>query len=349
MRIAVAVLVVASVFETGELLGVDFVGSGVARAQTVEPGASERARTATESRETGSRESGPRDEVSAVPRAPEEERPPAPPPDLFPEDALGSAVGWELAPEPAPSDPEAVTQDRIDRWADDEIRRDRVSAGIVDGWYYSLRHQMRASFRPDVHAVLSDLTRGMSPLDRVTTELGRHAAPRQTPMDPRGVSPQTLFSRSREDEYVQDTFDQANPLYAPITWHRVELRVVHTRAGEIARVEVTVSSGSESLDAAAVEAVRTGSAAVPEPPGAVTGERDAFVSEWAFEMGDVASRVNGVSGMEGPTGEGMQAGVLGRGIMRTSVSLIRVTDAANPSVEERRAPRRERRARERDR
>lgn len=302
-----------------------------ARGQTlVRPGAGRGARPA---------EGSPADR--AVPR-PTERRPTelAPPsrPDLFPRDALGSAVGWELAPEPEPSDPSAAAEQELDRWADRELRHDRVSAGAVDGWYYSLRQQMRASFRPDGPRVLSDLRRGMSPLERALAELERHAAPRQTPIDPRGVAPQTLFSRSREDEHVQDTFDQANPLYAPITWHRVELRVVHTRAGQIARVEIRRSSGSATLDEAAIAAVRTGAAAVPGPPRAVTGRRDNFVSEWSFEVGDVATRVTGVQGMDSPDGTGSaQTGALGRGILRTRVTLLRVTDAANPSIEERRS------------
>lgn len=259
---------------------------------------------------------------------------------LFPHDALGRAVGWELGPEPAPSSDEERAEQDLERWMDEQIAQDRVAAGIVDEWYYQCRRAMRAAFRPDVRAVLRDVQRGMSLPERIVHELARYAAPRQRPIDPGGVSPQTLFARSRQDEQAQEAFDHASPLHAPITWYRVELRVVHTRGGEVARVEVTRSSGSASLDRAALEAVRTGSVAAPRLPERLVGDRDAVLSEWAFEMGDVASRVDTVAQLDGPTGEGSQAGVLGRGLVRTSVSLLRVVDAEHPSTEERHAERR---------
>lgn len=309
-------------------------GASVARA--TEPEASERAEARGETVPPPPPQAG----GSAEPR--EERDGGAPSVDLFPEDALGSAVGWELPPEPSPSTVEEESEADLDRWIDDRVRQDQIGAGMVDGWYYAMRQSMRSAFHPDPNAVIDDLRRSMSPVEWAAAELGRHAAPRQRTMDPGGVAPQTIFSRSREDEHVQDTFDQASPLYAGITWHRVELRVVQTRAGGIAAVRVIRSSGSATLDRAAVEAVRSGVVSIPPPPPEVIGERDAITSEWGFEMGDIASRITGVSGMEGPDGTGMQGGLLGRGLIRTSVSLLRVVDAAHPTVDERRAARRAR-------
>jgi TonB family protein len=259
--------------------------------------------------------------------------------DLFPRDVLGGAAGWQLAPEPAPDDERGEID--LERYIHQRIEDDRVGAGIVDAWYYTLRHAMRRDFQPDIHAFLRDRQAGMDLVERGLDELGRHAARPQQPMDPRGMSPQSLFARSREDEMIQDGFDQRSPLYAPITWHRAEVRITHSRTGEVAAVHVTRSSGSRVLDEAMVDAVRSGALAVPRPPEAVIAGRGSFVSEWAFELGDVASRAGGASVMDAPTGEGdPQAGLLGRGIMRTSVSLLRVIDAEHPTFEERRARRR---------
>jgi hypothetical protein len=77
-----------------------------ARAQTVAPPGGGR----PDPRPT---ETAPRDPATAVPQP--RDRPPQPGPDLFPRDALGSAVGWELAPEPAPSDPSAAAEEELDR------------------------------------------------------------------------------------------------------------------------------------------------------------------------------------------------------------------------------------------
>ena len=79
-------------------------------------------------------------------------------------------------------------------------------------------------------------------------------------------------------------------------------------------------------------------------PEDVRGARPTFVSEWRFEVGDVATRWNQIGGVEDPVSGEMQLGALGRGVARTSVLLLRVVDAEHPTFEERRIERR----RERD-
>lgn len=302
-------------------------------------------------RESGETSPPPRGELVPRDRGEGPERPV----ELFPRDALGSAVGWEIArePQPEPSTDEEGSEEALDRWIDDRVREDRIGAGAVDGWYYAMRQRMRAAFRPDRGAMERERRAGMDPVQWGVDELSRYAAPRQSTMDPAGVSPSTIFARSREDEAVQDGFDQRSPLYAPITWYRVELRVVQTRDGRVASVRVTRSSGMRSMDDAAVAAIREGTVSLPPPPESVLGERSSIASEWAFEVGDVATQVGvlgGVDGATGESGEGPQVAALGRGVIRTSVVLLDVADAQHPTSEERAtARRRARRARESER
>lgn len=294
-------------------------------------------------------ESSPPPDARLAPREPREEEE-GPPVDLFPEDTLGALAGWELRPEPAPSTLEEQSEERLDRWMDGTLRDDAVGAGDVDGWYHGLGQSMRRAFRPDLGQMERERRAGMNPAEVVADELGRYAQRPQQTMDPAGVAPSTLFARSREDEAVQDAFDQRSPLHAPITWHRMELRVTHAPDGAVVAVHVTRSSGMPSMDRAAVEAVRTAAPAAPPPPPRVRGERPTFVSEWAFEVGDVATQWGVVGSVDDPVTGGQQGAALGRGVMRTSVSLLRVTDAQHPSFEERQAERRrERRERERTR
>lgn len=267
---------------------------------------------------------------------------PTPPVDLFPRDALGPVAGWELRPEPAPSTLEESSEEVLDRWMDDRLREQQIGAGQVDGWYYGMRQSMRSAFRPDRGAMERERRAAMDPAQIAVDELSRYAQPPQRTMDPGGHAPQTIFSRSREDEFTQDGFDQRSPLYARITWFRVELRVVQSRSGAVTAVHVTRTSGMPSMDAAAIEAIRSGTVSLPVPPPAVLGDRDTIVSEWAFEVGDIATRLDTVGALEGPEGEGMQGVALGRGAIRTSVQLLRVIDAAHPTFEERRVRRRAR-------
>lgn len=326
---------VAALLVTGALAALD---AGPARATDPDP---------TESaadRELRA-ETAPPPDARLAPREPEGEEPPV---DLFPEDTLGAMAGWELRPEPAPSTLEEQSEESLDRWMDDTLRDDAVAAGAVDGWYHGLGQAMRRAFRPDVGAMERERRAGMNPAEVVVDELGRYAQRPQQTMDPAGVAPSTLFARSREDEAVQDGFDQRSPLHAPITWYRVELRVTHAPDGTVLAVHVTRPSGMPSMDRAAVEAVRTAAPTVPPPPPRVRGERPSFVSEWAFEVGDVATQWGVIGGVDDPVTGEQQGAALGRGVRRTSVSLVRVTDAQHPSFEERQAERRrERRERER--
>ncbi|MDQ3036596.1 MAG: energy transducer TonB, partial [Myxococcota bacterium] len=263
--------------------------------------------------------------------------------ELFSDDALGPAVGWELRSAPRAGSLEESSEEDLDRWMDDRLREQQIGAGAVDGWYYAMRDSMRSSFRPDRGAMEAERRAGMNPLEIAADELGRYAQPPQRPIDPGGHAPQTIFSRSREDEMAQDRFDERNPLHAPITWYRVELRVVHDRHGRVATVHVTRSSGMRSMDRAAIDAIRGGTVRLPLPPPSVVGARDTITTEWAFQVGDVATRIDTLAAVEDPDGEGMQVGALGRGVVRTSIQLLRVIDAAHPTFDERRDARRARR------
>ncbi|UJR79562.1 TonB family protein [Sandaracinus amylolyticus] len=319
----------------GAALAVIGAASGPFAAHATEPDATGTERTPDP---PGEESAPPRSDARLEPGPRDEGEPPEV--ELFPEDTLGAAAGWELRPEPAPSTTEEQSEEDLDRWMDGQLRDDAVGAGATDGWYHALGQSMRREFRPSLDDMTRDRQARMDTVQRVADELGRHAQRPQRPMDPAGVAPSTIFARTREDEAVQDSFDQRSPLYAPITWHRVEVRVTHAPDGTILAVHVLRTSGMPSMDRAAIEAVRAGATSAPRPPPRVHGERPNFVSEWAFEVGDVAPHWNVVGGVDGPTGEGMQGAALGRGVMRTSVSLLRVTDAMHPSIEERRAERR---------
>lgn len=290
-------------------------------------------------------ESAPPPDARLAPREPGGGGPPV---DLFPTDTLGALAGWQLRPEPAPSTLEEQSEEGLDRWMDGVLRDDAVSAGAVDGWYHGLGQAMRRAFRPDLGAMTRERRAGMDGLEVAADELGRYAQRPQRPMDPAGVAPSTLFARSREDEAVQDVFDQRSPLHAPITWHRMELRVTHAPDGTVLAVHVTRPSGMPSMDRAAVEALRAAAPTVAPPPPRVRGDRPSFVSEWAFEVGDVATQWGVLGSVDDPATGEQQAAALGRGGRRTSVSLLRVIDAQHPSFEERQMERRhERRERER--
>ena len=84
------------------------------------------------------------------------------------------------------------------------------------------------------------------------------------------------------------------------------------------------------------------------PPENVVGERQAIRSDWAFEMGDVATPIlcftpagptMDVSCVDDPI-QGLMCAVAGRGIIRTRVRLLAVVDATHLTPEERRAARR---------
>jgi hypothetical protein len=113
------------------------------------------------------------------------------------------------------------------------------------------------------------------------------------------------------------------------------------------------SSGMRALDEAAVTAVREGSVSLPAPPARIVGRRASVRSDWAFELGDVATPYicwgGDETGLQPPSMElmcvddpihGVMCAGLGSGIIRTRLSLLRVVDAQHLPPAERRAARR---------
>lgn len=275
---------------------------------------------------------------------------------LFPRVPLGRVAGWIFPPEPQPSDREEEAEANLERYLDEQLDRDRLDAGRVDGWYHGVGRAMREQFRPDRQRIEGERHRGMTLLQRAWDELGRYAAgpgrpqdvPGQTLPEQRRATNMTTDTTDRGAAVEQEAWDICNPLNAAVTWYRVDLRVTHNPEGELSAAWVLRSSGIEALDDAALAAVRGAGAALLPPPENVVGERMAIRSDWAFEMGDVATLpvcmtssgpVGTVSCVDDPV-LGTTCAFAGRGIIRTRVSLLAVLDADHPSPEERRAERR---------
>ena len=273
------------------------------------------------------------------PRAPEPTRPL---PDLRAPLALAESAGIHLPLGPEPSDEAERAAARTDAFLHDSIQRDRITAGVVDGWYYELGRSMRREFRPDMRAAEAERRRGMSIPEIVVDELGRYAGGRQPPQDARGTLPPELRSG---DAQAWEAMDQRSMLNAPVTWVRVDLRVTHLETGTLAAVVVIRSSGLETIDTAALSAART--ALTGAPPDALTVRHESVISEWSFEVADVATDPTQVGCVDEPEG-GVSCAVLGRGLTRTRLTLLRVVDAAHPSAEDARVMREERDAARRD-
>jgi TonB family protein len=259
--------------------------------------------------------------------------------DLFDQDALGAAAGAE----DGPATVESESEERLDRWMDGAIQDDRIGVGIVDGWYHTIGGAMRGAFRtPNMEAVRWEAA-GRDPVRAAVAELGRYARRPEPTMDPGGHAPSTIFGPPDPIRSGGGIDDSASPLYAPTTWHRVEVRLVQAPSGAVTSSRVIRSSGSGTLDRAALEAIREAALGAMPPPPTVIGDRSTITSEWAFEVGDVAPRVSQVGVVEDPVTGGVQPYALGRGLTRTRVSLLRVVDAEHPTFDERRAERRARR------
>lgn len=302
-------------------------------------------------------DAGPHDEES--PESPEDRLVPEPGDEdpgevpLFPRIPLARAAGWLLPPEPSPSTSEERAEAELEQYFDGALHRDRLDAGMVDGWYHQTGRAMRQRFRPDRQALERERHAGMTPLQILWDELRRHAAPPERPMDVPGQTPSHLRGAvtdptDRRQAAEQEFFDWCNALNAPTTWYRVDLRVTHNPEGELSAVWVLRSSGYRSLDQAALQAARDGSMALDAPPDRVVGERQAIQSDWAFELGDVATPIGcmveggattSVMCVDDPI-HGMMCSFAGRGIVRTRVWLIGVVDAQHDSPAERRARRR---------
>lgn len=272
---------------------------------------------------------------------------------LLPRVPLARAAGWFLPPEPTPSSDADRGEAETERYFDETLERDRLDAGMVDGWFHAAGRAMAQEFRPDRNEVERERRAGMTDLQIMYDELRRYAAPRGRPMD---VPGQTLPEQraavtdptDRGQAVEQEFFDWCNALNSPVTWYRVDLRVTHNPEGVLSAVRVLRSSGIRALDRAALEAVREGGVSLPAPPATVVGERQAIRSDWSFEMGDVATpplcvqRMGGaaeVMCVEHPI-HGMQCAILGRGIVRTRLRLLAVVDATHFTPEELRAQRR---------
>ncbi len=267
--------------------------------------------------------------------------------ELFPRVPLALAAGWMLPPEPEPEDREARAEAALEQYFDEALHRDQLEAGHVDGWYHATGARMRQEFHPDRQAVERDRHAGMSAWEIVVDELSRYARGPVPPQDVAGqplpherVSIASSSAMGRDlDIAEQSRFDWINPLNAAVTWHRVDVRVTHNPEGEVALVWVLHSSGSASLDQAAVTAVHEAARNAPPPPSRVLGERQAIQSDWSFEMGDVATDIGTIGCVDDPI-HGGQCSILGRGIVRTRLRLLRVVDEMHPTPEERRAQRR---------
>lgn len=279
--------------------------------------------------------------------------PPAPAPapereiDIMPRLTLAETVGWILVPEPAPVDPEERAERELDRQLAAHVMRDSLEHIGADGWYHHLASEVRNELRIDANEMIRDERRGMNAVQRLVAELGRYSngpsAPQGGPATP---TPEMLNPHDPVQQQHDNYQDLVNLRNAPVNWYRVEIRITQAPDGDLLAVWVTRSSGNRVVDRVALQAVRTGSTRVPPPPPEIVGERRAIVSEWAIEIGDVATYWGQMGCvMGGPSGQSCANG-LGRGIIRTRMQLLRVIDDNHPTFEERR---RDRRARQRAR
>ena len=278
---------------------------------------------------------------------------------LLPRVPMAPVAGWFLSPEPSASEREEQAEERLDDFLLAALNQDRLQTVGADPWYDDVARAWRGVFRPNQNAVLADLD-GSGGVMAVLSELGRFApgpaAPQGTPglsepLGMRGDRFQNTDPTNRRQAVQQQWWDTCNPLNAPTTWHRVDLRVTHNVEGELSASWVLRTSGSASLDAAAIEAVRSERVRLPAPPAAVTGERAAIRSDWAFEMGDVATyygcQREGIPGLDAVATLscvddpelGLQCSFMGRGIIRTRIRLLAVIDGSHRTAAERRADR----------
>ncbi len=265
--------------------------------------------------------------------------PPSPPqpPRLFPRLALARAAGWMLDRAPAPASRDERAEQNLERWFDDQLDHDRMSAVGAAPYYHDMMRSMRRAFRPDMGALRAERRANMSPLGIVWDELSRYARGPEKPQDAPGTVPTELQSQfDAEEQHDLEVMDQMSLLNAPVTWYRVDLRVTQNPEGVVSAVWLLHSSGYHTLDDAALAAVRDGAVRLPPPPAALSRGRDAIESDWAFEAGDVATYWNTGGCVDDPVHGGMQCAGLGRGLVRTRIRLLRVVDAAHPTSDERR-------------
>jgi len=263
--------------------------------------------------------------------------------ELLPREPLARAAGWFFDPEPSPGTREERAEAELDSWLAREINGDRMSALGAAPWYSDVSRAMRRAFDPDMGELERQRRAPMGAIARAIDELRRYGqAPSQPQGGPRAQMPPEQSAQAgsgttdgREMARAFDDLDSRNFLNAPVTWYGVEVRVTHSPEGEVAAAWVVRSSGYSSLDRAALDAVRGGAAALAPPPPEVVGARDAVRSDWLFEAGDVATRITDAGCIDDPVHGGVQCAVLGRGIVRTRIRLLRVVDATHETPEER--------------
>lgn len=265
--------------------------------------------------------------------------------ELLPRGPLARAAGWFLDPEPAPGTREELAEAALDAWFGRELNGDRMSALGAAPWYSDVGRSMRRAFHPDLGELQRQRRAPMGTIARVVDELRRYAqAPGQPQGGPSAQMPPEQSAQAaggtsdaRGLASALDDLDARNFLNAPVTWYGVEVRVVHNPEGEVSGAWVVRSSGYSSLDRAALDAVRSGVMALMPPPAEVVGARDAIRSDWLFEAGDVATRVTDAGCVDDPVHGGVQCAVLGHGIVRTRIRLLRVVDGTHRTPEEGRA------------
>lgn len=277
-------------------------------------------------------------EPEPEPTEPEpQERDPRPEPELMPLRTLAESAGWTFPEEPEPSDPERRIEAREDQWLRDQLGQDRQEAGNADRWYHEMGRRMRQKLVVDARESLRERRRGMTPLQRIADELNRYAH------GPEGVTDRNPNMPPVEGDVPQmggaEGYERAQRRYivqrrltnAPVRWDRVDVRLVHAPDGDLLASWITQSSGNDYLDQAVLQAVREGAADLRPPPQAVVGRRLNIVSEWRFEIGDVATFLTEAGCVMKPEG-GVDCAALGRGIVRTRVTLLKIVDAQHPDA-----------------
>jgi len=261
-------------------------------------------------------------ETETPPQQMEPGEPEEPAPELMPRLTLAESVGWIFEPAPRPSDPEQIAEDRTQRYFDDVVHRDQLRAGLVDGWYFEVARAVRESIDVDANEIIQERRRGMNGVQRLWDELRRYGRGPGRPIDVPGT--ERTDSQHHFDDLEQanlERMDQENCLNAAVNWYLAHVRITQAPDGELQAAWIVRSSGNAVVDRAALRAVREGVPRVGPPPELVVGERNAIVSEWSVDIGEVATQWNQLC-MVGGLG-----GVLGRGIVRTRLRLLRVIDA----------------------
>lgn len=291
-------------------------------------------------------------EVEHDPGAAQPIPPPGPEPapdrevDLLPRVTLAETVGWILQPEPEPSDPERIAERRLDRMLAEHVMRDSLQHVGADGWYHHVGQQMRQALEIDMREAIRDGRRGMTVLQRAVSELGRYANGPSAPQGgPAASTPETRNPSDPVQQYNETVMDHMNLRNAPVTWYRVEVRLTQAPDGDLLASWIIRSSGNRVVDRAVLTAVREGTTRVPPPPPEIVGDRRAIVSEWAIEVGDVATYLGQAGCVLGGERGPQCTNGLGRGIWRSRIQLLRVLDERHPSFEEHQRSRRLRRER----